>query len=540
MTERVPHFLLQNMPLSLSNSPSILNVSLITAAFFGFLFPCIGEVTTPAVIGSNMVLQQNHKNPIWGWADAGETIDISIAGQTHKVKADSNGNWKIILNPMMASSDAKTLKINDLKYENILVGEVWLCSGQSNMGWALGNSDDADLEIMTANYPNLRLISVPQVGTQDAQINFNGRWETTTPENAKNFSGVGYLFGRRLHLALGVPVGLIDNAWGGSACEAWIPRDRLNKLAVAKPYMDQWRDTEKTFDYDKLLATYEEKLKKWQEKSQAARKEGKPQPGGRPRAPRNQLTGQHRPANLYNGVLNPIIGYGIKGAIWYQGESNGRRGHAYREVFPLMIQSWRDAWKQGDFSFYWVQLADFMNEVPEPPTEQTWPELREAQTLSLDKLKNVGEAVIIDVGEGRDIHPRNKQIVANRLVRNALAKDYGMDIPHQSPRYQSMETKSNKIVLTFDHVGKGLYCFDVREPVGFAICGEDRKFIWAQARLIGQNKVEVWAEGIEKPVAARYAWSDNPVCNLYRKDGSVTLPVTPFRTDNFPMITKGM
>ena len=540
MTERVPHFLLQNMPLSLSNSPSILNVSLITAAFFGFLFPCIGEVTTPAVIGSNMVLQQNHKNPIWGWADAGESINVSIAGQTHKVKADSNGNWKIILNPMKASSDAKTLKINDLKYENILVGEVWLCSGQSNMGWALGNSDDADLEIMTANYPNLRLISVPQVGTQDAQINFNGRWETTTPENAKNFSAVGYLFGRRLHLALGVPVGLIDNAWGGSACEAWIPRDRLNKLAVAKPYMDQWRDTEKTFDYDKLLATYEEKLKKWQEKSQAARKEGKPQPGGRPRAPRNQLTGQHRPANLYNGVLNPIIGYGIKGAIWYQGESNGRRGHAYREVFPLMIQSWRDAWKQGDFSFYWVQLADFMNEVPEPPTEQTWPELREAQTLSLDKLKNVGEAVIIDVGEGRDIHPRNKQIVANRLVRNALAKDYGMDIPHQSPRYQSMETKSNKIVLTFDHVGKGLYCFDVREPVGFAICGEDRKFIWAQARLIGQNKVEVWAEGIEKPVAARYAWSDNPVCNLYRKDGSVTLPVTPFRTDNFPMITKGM
>ena len=540
MTERVPHFLVQSMPLSLFNSPSKLNVSLITAALFGLIFPCTGEVKTPAVIGSNMVLQQNHKNPIWGWADAGESISVSIAGQTHEVEADSNGNWRIVLNPMKASSDAKTLKINDLKYENILVGEVWLCSGQSNMGWALGSSDDADLEIMTANYPNLRLISVPQVGTQDAQINFNGRWETTTPETAKNFSAVGYLFGRRLHLALGVPVGLIDNAWGGSACEAWIPRDRLNKLAVAKPYMDQWRETEKTFDYDKILATYEEKLKKWQEKSQIARKEGKPQPGGRPRAPRNQLTGQHRPANLYNGVLNPIIGYGMKGAIWYQGESNGRRGHAYREVFPLMIQSWRDAWKQGDFSFYWVQLADFMNEVPEPPTEQTWPELREAQTLSLDKLKNVGEAVIIDVGEGRDIHPRNKQIVANRLVRNALAKDYGMDIAHQSPRYQSMETKSNKIILTFDHVGKGLYCFDVREPVGFAICGEDRKFIWAQAKLIGQNKVEVWAEGIEKPVAARYAWSNNPVCNLYRKDGSVTLPVTPFRTDDFPMITKGM
>ena len=205
-----------------------------------------------------------------------------------------------------------------------------------------------------------------------------------------------------------------------------------------------------------------------------------------------------------------------------------------------MIQSWRDAWKQGDFSFYWVQLADFMSEVPDPPSEQTWPELREAQTFTLDKLKNVGEAVIIDVGEGRDIHPRNKQMVANRLVRNALAKDYGMEIPHQSPRYQSMETEGNKIILSFDHVGQGLYCFDVREPIGFSICGEDQKFVWAQARLVGKDKVEVWAEGIENPIAARYAWADNPVCNLYRKDGSVTLPVTPFRTDDFTMITFGL
>ena len=185
-------------------------------------------------------------------------------------------------------------------------------------------------------------------------------------------------------------------------------------------------------------------------------------------------------------------------------------------------------------AFYWVQLADFMNEVPEPPTEQTWPELREAQTLTLDKLKNVGEAVIIDVGEGRDIHPRNKQMVANRLVRNALARDYGIDLPHQSPRYQSMETKGNKIILSFRHVGQGLYTFDVREPVGFAICGEDRKFVWAQARLLGKDKVEVWADGVEKPVAARYAWADNPVCNLYRKDGSVTLPVTPSAPMTFP------
>ena len=302
--------------------------------------------------------------------------------------------------------------------------------------------------------------------------------------------------------------------------------------------MDQWRKTEETFDFAKLQTQYEEKLKAWQEKAVTARKAGKPAPGGRPRAPRNQMTGQHRPANLYHGILNPIIGYGIKGVIWYQGESNANRAHAYREVFPLMIQSWRDAWKQGDFSFYWVQLADYQNEQDEPISEN-WPELREAQTLTLDTLNNVGEAVIIDVGEGRDIHPRNKQTVANRLLRNALAKDYGYDLPHQSPRYKSMEIKGNKVSITFDQVGAGLYCFDTREPVGFAICGEDQKFVWADAKLIGKDKVEVWSEQIKEPVAVRYAWMNNPVCNLFRKDGAVTLPVTPFRTDNFPMITKG-
>ena len=504
-------------------------------------FTLLAEIKTPAVIGNNMVLQQNHKNPIWGWGNSGESIKLTIANQSHETKADKKGYWKMTLDPMKASTTPKTMTIqgsSTLKYENILIGEVWVCSGQSNMGWSVGQSDDKDLESMSAKFPNLRLISVPQVGTQEPQNDFNGKWDATTPETAINFSAVGYFFGSKLHQILDIPVGLIDNAWGGSACEAWIPRDRLNKMAVAKPYMDQWRKTEETFDFEKLQKAYHEKLKGWQTKASAASKAGKPAPGGRPRAPRNQMTGQHRPANLYNGVLNPIIGYGIKGAIWYQGESNSNRAHAYRDVFPLMIQSWRDEWKQGDFSFYWVQLADFQNEQDEPVSEN-WPELREAQTLTLDKLKNVGEAVIIDVGEGRDIHPRNKQTVANRLLRNALAKDYGYDLPHQSPRYKDMAIKGGKVTVTFDHVGAGLYCFDTREPVGFAICGKDQKFVWADAKLMGKDKVELWSDKIKEPVAVRYAWMNNPVCNLFRKDGSVTLPVTPFRTDDFPMITKG-
>ncbi|MGA1116065.1 MAG: sialate O-acetylesterase, partial [Opitutales bacterium] len=217
---------------------------------------------------------------------------------------------------------------------------------------------------------------------------------------------------------------------------------------------------------------------------------------------------------------------------------NAGRGHTYRETFPLMIQSWREAWAQGDFPFYWVQLADYMAESTKPG-DSTWAELRESQTRTLDKLKNVGEAVIIDAGEGRDIHPRNKQIVANRLLRHALARDYGHSVPHQSPRYQSMEIKGNKVLINFKSVDGSLYCFDTKTPIGFSICGEDQKFIWAEAKIVGKDKVEVWANSVPSPIAVRYAWSDNPACNLYDKIGAITLPVTPFRTDDFALTTLG-
>jgi sialate O-acetylesterase len=251
------------------------------------------------------------------------------------------------------------------------------------------------------------------------------------------------------------------------------------------------------------------------------------------------MRGNHRPANIYNGALKPTIGYGIKGAIWYQGESNAGRAYQYRDMFPLMIKSWRDEWAIGDFSFYWVQLADFMAEKPEP-ADSAWAELREAQTMTMTRLPNTGEAVIIDIGEGRDIHPRNKQDVAKRLARWALAKDYGVQLAHRSPQFKSMEKQGYKMVLTFDHVGNGLYSFDVQQPRGFAIAGEDKKFVWAQANILPAGpgapaaRVEVWSDSVQNPVAVRYAWADNPVCNLYSSD---RLPVTPFRTDDWEGVT---
>ena len=494
----------------------------------------------PAIFGDNMVLQRDHANPVWGWAEEEEKITVSIGGQSHETTAGADGNWQVKLKPMKATGKPLTLSVkgdNELEFKNILIGEVWICSGQSNMGMSVNRADDADLEILSAKHPNLRIISIPPIGTQQAQKDFKGQWEAVTPTNAGDFSAVGYFFGRQVHRSLDVPVGLIDNAWGGSACEAWIRRDLLEKSAAAKPYMQLWRKTEAEHDPAAGLAQYEQRLAKWKERAEKLRAEKKAAPKP-PRKPRNPLTGQHRPANLYNGVLKPIIGYGIRGAIWYQGENNSSRAKAYRTVFPLMIQNWRDDWKQGDFPFYWVQLADFRAENPQPE-EDSWPELREAQTLTLDKLPNVGQAVIIDIGEGRDIHPRNKQVAGRRLARLALAKDYGLKIPHESPRFKSLEIQGSKATVSFDKISGGLYSFDTNNPKGFAICGEDRKFVWAEARIKGKSQVELWAEGVKNPVAVRYAWANNPDCTLYGRDGAVTLPVTPFRTDDFPMVTEG-
>jgi sialate O-acetylesterase len=355
-----------------------------------------------------------------------------------------------------------------------------------------------------------------------------------TPSTVPSFSAVGYYFGRILHQALDVPVGLINNAWGGSAAEAWVRRDVLEKDKRYADLMAGWKKTESTYNHEQVMANYEKQREKWQEAVKKARAEKKPLPRA-PRAPRNPLDGQHRPANLYNGCLKPIIGYGIKGAIWYQGESNASRAEQYGHLFPLMISHWRDDWKQGDFSFYWVQLADYRAEKAEP-AESDWAELREAQTRS-QRLPNTGQAVITDVGEGRDIHPRNKQEVGKRLARLALAKDYGVKIPYRSPEFKSMTIKGSKATITFDHVSGGLYAFDTAEVRGFTIAGKDKKFHHAKAVLKGRDTVEVWSDAVKEPVSVRYNWADNPVGNLTTKD---PLPATSFRTDNWPGVTTGV
>lgn len=491
---------------------------LIAALLLGSVGSASADVRLPNVFSDSMVLQRGQENRVWGHADVGEKVTVTIADQSHQAAADADGNWQVMLSPLSVGDPLElTVKgSNEIQFGDVLVGEVWICSGQSNMAMTVNSSNDADLERAAANFPQIRMINFPRVGTQYPVWTHEGSsWMVCSPETVGQFSAVGYFFGRQLYQTIDVPIGLINNAWGGSACEAWVNRELLEADSAYEPMLERWKTMQNT--YEVLQA---KPLLNDAEKKQLANL-------------KRQLSGNHNPSNIYNGVLKSHIGYGIRGAIWYQGESNAGRAYQYRQLFPLMISNWRDEWGQGDFPFYWVQLADFRSENTEPG-ESSWAELREAQTMTMDKLANTGEAVIIDTGEGYDIHPKDKQAVGRRLARWALAKNYGVDIPCQSPRYKSMEKSGNTITLSFDHVGTGWRPFDVREARGFAIAGEDKTFVWAQAKILKDFRIEIHSSQVADPVAVRYGWAENPIVNMFNNSG---LPLTPFRTDEWLGIT---
>jgi sialate O-acetylesterase len=415
---------------------------------------------------------------------------------------------------------------------DVLVGEVWMCSGQSNMGFTLGSDWNGDIEAAASKLPNLRLIKVPNIGTQEPQTDFNGKWAASDADTSRGFSAVGFLFGRYIHEIVGVPVGLIDNSWGGSAAEAWVRRGSLEKDGRFRLLVENTVKKETELQQPKAREDFEKAMERWKQAAEKAKAEGKPAPRP-PGSPEAWLTGNHRPGNIFNGKVYPTLPYGIKGVVWYQGESNASRAFEYADLFPFMIEQWRKEWGQGDFPFYWVQLADYLAEK-DTPADSNWAELRESQTKTM-KLPNTGQAVITDLGEGRDIHPRNKHDVAARLVRWALVKDYGLKFPYRSPEFKSLQIDGAKATVTFDCFGSSLRPFDVTDAVGFAVCGEDKVWHFAKGKIVGKDKVELTCDAVPKPIAVRYAWADNPVCNLFSNDG---LPMTPFRTDDFEMITK--
>jgi sialate O-acetylesterase len=444
-----------------------------------------------------MVLQQQSEAPIWGKAKALSTIYIDCSWDDNKyiTTADENGKWKIRVKTPKAGGPY-TIKVNDQTIQNILIGEVWICSGQSNMQWSLNNTDNGEEEIKNANSSKIRLFYAARQLGDKPQDDCYGNWKECTPESAKSFSAVAYYYGKKLNKELNVPIGLIHTSWGGSTAQAWVKEEVLRE------------DSE----YDCYFETQK-------------RKELEAVPGVVP------IT-QHSPYRLYNAMIHPFIPYAMKGVIWYQGESNQsfcpNDPIRYEKLFPTLIESWRDEWQQGDFPFYYVQIAPFDWGIT-----RVCAMVRDAQRKSL-KVKNTGMAVTMDIGNPKDIHPRNKKDVGNRLALWALAKTYGQsDIVYSGPLYKSIKIEGKKARVSFDYVESGLMAKG-GDLTHFEIAGENKVFYPATA-VIDDGTVVVKSDKVKKPVAVRYAFYNTDEPNLFNKEG---LPASSFRTDNWKIETK--
>ena len=486
----------------------------------------IAEVKLPALISDHMVLQQGMPISIWGAADPGENVTVRLGDRQASVVAGTNGKWQVSLPPSPAGGPFEmTIRgKNIITLADVIVGEVWVCSGQSNMEWQVRNALNPEQEIAASENPNIRCFTVKHVVSAVPLEDLSGKWELSTPETAKGFTAVGYFFARDLQRALSIPIGLIHSSWGGTPAEAWISDDAIRAYRYLEPILWNWQRT--LAEYPGAKQKYDRAIKDWEEQALKAKEEGK-QPPPRPVAP--QGPGHSwTPSGLYNAMIAPMTSYAIRGAIWYQGESNARplRSLEYRRLFQGMIEDWRRAWDQP-LPFLFVQLANFMERRSEPE-ESAWAELREAQMRALG-LPATGMAVAIDIGEADNIHPKNKQEVGRRLALAARAEAYGENIVYSGPLFQSMKLEPGQIRVFFRHTGPGLEARG-SSLEGFAVAGEDRKFAWADARIEGTSVV-VSSPQVPNPLAVRYAWADNPSCNLYNKEG---LPASPFRTDDWP------
>ena len=608
----------------------------------------------------SMVLQRDAAVPIWGWTRPGTEVKVGMAGKSAAAVAGADGKWLVRLGPFRAGGPHK-IEVSGPKavtVKDVLVGDVWICSGQSNMEMGMGGVNHAAEEISRASFPGIRLFTVAKRVAMEPESVPGGQWSACSPETVGGFSAVGYFFGRHLHEQLKVPVGLIHTSWGGTVAEAWTSAEALETMPDFRPTVEQFEQM--VAEINKGKDNFDAVFTEWWKKNDPGTRDGWADPAfsaagwkqmnlpqlweeaglpnydgivwfrkevdvptawagrdaalhlgpiddidttwlngekvggleqyteprdyrvpekllktgknliavrvldtgggggiyGRPEDMRLEVQGEkpislagpwvyresvpmaklppvpHRVENnpntvtvLYNGMIAPLVPFGIKGAIWYQGESNAGRARQYRVLLETMIKDWRSRFGAGDFPFFIVQLANFMGTDPEP-VDSAWAELREAQFLVSRDAPKAGLAVAIDIGDAADIHPRNKQDVGRRLALAALAVAHGQGIEYSGPVYSSMEKEGGKIRLKFGHLGGGLVVKGEKLQ-GFAIAGEDRRFVWADATIDGDTVV-VSSPKVEKPAAVRYAWANNPVCNLYNKAG---LPAVPFRTD---------
>lgn len=487
----------------------------------------LAEVKPAPLFSDHMVLQSKMSVPIWGTAKPGERVTVSFHGQTRSTIAGADGKWLVRLHKLKAGGpfEMTIAGKNSITVKDVLVGEVWLASGQSNMSFTVSKKRASyagmlheDQEIAAANYPEIRMFTGKNTKSYTPQPEIEGKWLVCTPETVPGFSAVGYLFARDLHRALNVPVGVLTLAYGASTAEAWLPRPTLASDPRLKPMLD---------NFDALEAFY-------RAHPGASSADAPKQPmtiNSRPSKPgplRDPVQNQHQPTVLFNGMINPVVPYAIRGVLWYQGESiiGGKAGVAlYSHVMATLVTEWRKLWGEGNFPFLEVQLAALNNVSNNPMVRE-----QQAKLLS---LPNTGMAVTIDIGDPNNVHPKNKAPLGDRLTRIALAKVYGRKIEYSGPVYKSMKVEGDTIHLKFSHIGGGLVAKD--GPLRwFQIAGEDRKFVDADAKIEG-NSIVVSSNRVSAPVAVRYAWTDYPDgCNLYNAAG---LPAAPFRTDQWDALS---
>ncbi|HEY8938353.1 MAG TPA: sialate O-acetylesterase [Cyclobacteriaceae bacterium] len=627
------------------------------------------QITLPKVFGDNMVLQRGIKIPVWGNSTPGAQIIAKLGDVQATAKANNEGKWRIDF-PIFQAGGAYELQIAEsgkdnskVRLKGILIGDVWLASGQSNMEWQVQQANDADKEIANANYPQIRFLVVEHDKQIKPQTDIHaGKWKVCDSANVKEWSAVAYYFARKIHIDEKVPIGIIQSTWGGTPVEAWTSRDMLltspitraktlsndtisldkedfladslnwvriwniiynpqnntDKIITAIDYNDAgWTSVEmpkliKDFGigyYEGIVwlrkkitlpdsfnekdltinlghpemnyslyfngqeickniwnanathtYTLPARLVQHGENTIAIRLAALWGGGGlnlpaedlyitngaskislagkwlytkdlEPAFPKI-LNYQYYPTVLFNAMIHPVIPYGIKGFIWYQGEANAQAAYNYRKLFPMLITDWRKRWQQGNLPFLFVQLANYMKTKP-LPSESEWAELREAQTLTLSQ-PNTGMACIIDIGEANDIHPKNKQEVGRRLALIANKLAYRQNVIAYGPTYKNYKKEGNRIRISFTNTGSGLSTKDGKEVTGFAIAGKDKQFYWAKAIIEG-NEIIVYSDKVAGPVAVRYAWADNPECNLINSEH---LPAIPFRTDEWKGITE--
>ena len=480
------------------------------------------DLWLPSVFSDHMVLQRDMSIPIWGTALAGKEIKITLAGKSASCTADEDGKWRINF-PALPAGGPFTLEVSSgatRSYQDVLVGEVWLCSGQSNMDFSLAKTakrsfagaENWEKEVAAANFPKLRMFTAEWTMHEFPQRDVVGSWAVCSPKTAGDFSAVGYYFGRELLGNLNVPIGLVNCSYGASTIESWISEKNL----IAHPQFNGLLD-----GFNKKRLAFRDDPKPFQQYGEALAKSS----GGKAPKDPDPVKDQHNPYVLHNGMIAPILPYGIRGAIWYQGESNMATRQFYPDLQQALIEDWRALWKNPALPFYFVQLAPNKSPRPEPSGGQL-PEMREAQAKSLS-IFHTGMAVTLDIGDEKNVHPKNKVDVGKRLAHLALSGTYGKLGVARSPLFHDAIVESGKIRIRFDNIGGGLVARDGALKQ-FAIAGSDRKFIWADAVIDGETVV-VSSPSIPQPAYVRYAWAENPAgANLFNAEG---LPAAPFRTD---------